>query len=346
MKMKINHLKIFIIISLLFASGCSSNKEEQTREIRFVDLQGNAKAIKTRVPEANARIMSGQSQNSSEINNEYSANKKSFVEAPNYYDKNLINQKNLNTPKFSDADNFKKTTPIISSKDTLVSTNNSSNQDSVEESANNTVVEYDLSEDDEKNNKNISKNDYSQKDFGKNLDSESTASNSVISKKSRSKNSNEEEFVEDDQFAESSATSINSSNKKFLSQKNKVITYSNKKNKKANKKVAKSNTIFESQETQDQSQETQELNKKVYQGGGGYGKIYVQVGSFFTSRGAKERLVLTKEFGKGKVLVAYNKNNKRIYRSVYGPFRSKNSALSFRNKIIDSGNEAIIIRGK
>lgn len=343
--MKINHLKIFIIISLLFASGCSSNKEEQTREIRFVDLQGNAKAIKTRVPEANARIMSGQSQNSSEINNEYSTNKKSFVEAPNYYDKNLINQKNLNTPKFSDADNFKKTTPINSSKDNLASTNNSSNQDAVEESNNNTVVEYDLSEDDEKNNKNISKNDYSQ-DSGKNLDSESTASNSVISKKSRSKNSNEEEFVEDDQFAESSATNINSSNKKFLSQKNKVITYSNKKNKKANKKVAKSNAIFESQEARDQSQETQELDKKVYQGGGGYGKIYVQVGSFFTSSGAKERLVLTKEFGKGRVLVAYNKNNKRIYRSVYGPFKSKNSALTFRNKIIDSGNEAIIIRGK
>ena len=86
-------------------------------------------------------------------------------------------------------------------------------------------------------------------------------------------------------------------------------------------------------------------SQKVYQGGG-YGRIYVQVGSFFTSKGAKDRLVLTKEFGKGKILVAYNKNNKRIYRSVYGPFKSKNSAIKFKNKIIDSGNEAIIIRGK
>jgi len=338
MKMKINHLKIFIIISLLFASGCSSNKEEQTREIRFVDLQGNAKAIKTRVPEANARIMSGQSQNSSE-SSEYATNKKSFVEAPNYYDKNLINQKNLNTPKFSDVDNVKKTIPLTSSKDNLSSTDNSSSQDSTLESANNPVVEYDLSEDDGKNNKNISKNNYSQKDFDKNLDSESTESTSTASKKSRSINSNEEEFVEDDQFAESS------SNKKLLNQKNKVITYSNKKNKKVNKKVAKSNVIVASEETEYQSQNNEESTQRIYQGGGS-GKIYVQVGSFFTSRGAKERLVLTKEFGKGRVLVAYNKNNKRIYRSVYGPFKSKNSAIKFKDKIIDSGNEAIIIRGK
>ena len=338
MKMKINHLKIFIIISLLFASGCSSNKEEQTREIRFVDLQGNAKAIKTRVPEANARIMSGQSQNSSE-SSEYATNKKSFVEAPNYYDKNLINQKNLNTPKFSDVDNVKKTIPLTSSKDNLSSTDNSSSQDSTLESTNNPVVEYDLSEDDGKNNKNISKNNYSQKDFDKNLDSESTESTSTTSKKSRSINSNEEEFVEDDQFAESS------SNKKLLNQKNKVITYSNKKNKKVNKKVAKSNVIVASEETEDQSQNNEESTQRIYQGGGS-GKIYVQVGSFFTSRGAKERLVLTKEFGKGRVLVAYNKNNKRIYRSVYGPFKSKNSAIKFKDKIIDSGNEAIIIRGK
>lgn len=338
MKMKINHLKIFIIISLLFASGCSSNKEEQTREIRFVDLQGNAKAIKTRVPEANARIMSGQSQNSSE-SSEYATNKKSFVEAPNYYDKNLINQKNLNTPKFSDVDNVKKTIPLTSSKDNLSSTDNSSSQDSTLESANNPVVEYDLSEDDGKNNKNISKNNYSQKDFDKNLDSESTESTSTASKKSRSINSNEEEFVEDDQFAESS------SNKKLLNQKNKVITYSNKKNKKVNKKVAKSNVIVASEETEYQSQNNEESTQRTYQGGGS-GKIYVQVGSFFTSRGAKERLVLTKEFGKGRVLVAYNKNNKRIYRSVYGPFKSKNSAIKFKDRIIDSGNEAIIIRGK
>ena len=343
--MKINHLKIFIIISLAFASGCSSNKEEQTREIRFVDLQGNAKAIKTRVPEANARIMSGQSQNSSEINNEYSANKKSFVEAPNYYDKNLINQKNLNTPKFSDADNFKKTIPIASPKDNVSTTENTSSQDLTVESNNNPVVEYDLSEDDGKNNKNISKNNYSQKDFGKNLDSESAESTSTTSKKSRSINSNEEEFVEDDQFAESSSTTINSSNKKLLNQKNKVITYSNKNNKKINKKVAKSNVIVASEENVDQSQNNEESTQRIYQGGGS-GKIYVQVGSFFTSRGAKERLVLTKEFGKGRVLVAYNKNNKRIYRSVYGPFKSKNSAIKFKDKVIDSGNEAIIIRGK
>jgi cell division protein FtsN len=75
------------------------------------------------------------------------------------------------------------------------------------------------------------------------------------------------------------------------------------------------------------------------------GKFYVQVGSFFNSRGAKERLAKTKEFGKGKVLIAY-KNNKRIYRSVFGPFKTKKSALKLRDSVIESGNEAVIIKGK
>ena len=39
--MKINHLKVFVVLSLMLVFGCSS-KEEQKSEVRFVDLQGNA----------------------------------------------------------------------------------------------------------------------------------------------------------------------------------------------------------------------------------------------------------------------------------------------------------------
>ena len=101
--------KIFLItLSTSFFIACSPDSNKNT-EVRFVDLQGNARAIKTRVPEANARIMSGQSVNSSDLSNEKFANKKNFVEAPSYYNKNSINQKNISGPKFSDDDNFAKT---------------------------------------------------------------------------------------------------------------------------------------------------------------------------------------------------------------------------------------------
>jgi hypothetical protein len=339
MKMKIGYLKIFVITCLAFVANCSSQQEEKPQEIRFVDLQGNARAIKTRVPEANARIMSGQSTNSSEINNERIINKKSFVEAPNYYNKNSINQKNTSGPKFTDADSVEKTSPEINLKDNSTSASDQVNQDS-EGLNNNPVIEYDLSKDDEKNNKNSGKNSFSQKESNKNLDSESEELNSNLSKKSRSNNSEEEYSTEEDQFADSSVKNLNSKNKKSLKKNAKIITYSAKKIKKNKPPIA----INESEENSVEEQSEGESSQKIYRSGGG--RIYVQVGSFFTSKGAKERLNLTKEFGKGKVQVAYNKSNKRIYRSVYGPFKSKNSAIDFRDKVLESGNEAIIIRGK
>jgi hypothetical protein len=339
MKMKIGYLKIFIITLLVFASNCSSQQEEKPQEIRFVDLQGNARAIKTRVPEANARIMSGQSTNSSEINNERMVNKKSFVEAPNYYNKNSVNQKNTSGPKFTDADSLNKISPAINIKDNSTSASDQANQDS-ESVNNNPVIEYDLSKDDEKNNKNSGKNNFSQKESNKNLDSESNELNSNLSKKSSSNNSEEEYSNEEDQFADSSTKNLNSKNKKSLKKNAKIITYSAKKIKKNKPPVA----INESEENSAEEQSDEESSQKVYRSGAG--RVYVQVGSFLTSKGAKERLNLTKEFGKGKVQVAYNKNNKRIYRSVYGPFKSKNSAINFRDKVLESGNEAIIIKGK
>lgn len=308
--MKMNYLKIFVIFSLSLIAGCSLNNEEQKTEVRFVDLQGNARAIKTRVPEANAKIMSGQlsqnsQQNSSEIYNENPSISKNSTTS-----KNISTNKNKNI----NSDNFKITPPINLSENTVPSeTGNEELND------NTPTVEYDFSKEDEKNkNTNIkTKNDFSNDD---------------------------KEYVESDENQlDPASKNTKSSNKKLSNKGSKIITYSSKKNKKNNKKLnSYNNTEKPSQEEQEEVAEEesfQEINR------GKSGKFYVQVGSFFNSRGAKERLQKTSEFGKGKILIAY-KNNKRIYRSVFGPFKSKKSALELRNSITESGNEAIIIRGK
>ena len=119
--MKLNHLKFFVVLSLTLIFGCSS-KEEQKPEVRFVDLQGKARSIKTRVPEANAKIMSGQSynynsqQSNPEIHNEYLENKKNSLGIASPKDKDLITQKNNFTPKFTDSDTYTKNPPISQSK--------------------------------------------------------------------------------------------------------------------------------------------------------------------------------------------------------------------------------------
>ena len=347
--MKLNLLKIFVILSLSLIFGCSSD-EAQKPEVRFVDLQGNARSIKTRVPEANAKIMSGQSynynaqQNNPEIQNEYLENKKNSVGIASPNDKELIVQKNNFTPKFTDSDTYIKNSPITKSR---VETEN---QNVVEN--NEPVVEYDLSNEDDSSNKIANKKTSSQKDYSS-LENESSITtksssvnknnlnqneysdienNSLITKKRKSDNKinlNQNENVEyiDEDIDESKS-------KKLVKKSSKFITYSNKK---TTPKPQKTITIVENESEEVQTQ---------YIGKSGGGRVYVQVGSFFNSSGAKQRLIKTKAFGKGKVLVGYNKQNKRVYRSVYGPFKSKNSALTFRDKVIDSGNEAIIIHGK
>jgi cell division protein FtsN len=326
--MKLNHLKIFVVLSLSLIFGCSSN-EEQKPEVRFVDLQGNARSIKTRVPEANAKIMSGQSynynsqQSNPKIYNEYIENKKNSAEIVSPKDKDLIAQKNNFTPKFTDSDTYIKNPQAPQSKFENNKMVETENQNVAED--NEPVVEYDLSKEDDSNNKIANRNNLSQKES---LGQENESS---IDKKRMRANKNNLNTNESAEYSEEDVDE--SKNNKLLKKGPKFITYSNKKN---GLKAPKTNDIAE-----DESQE----ERAQYIGKSG-GKVYVQVGSFFTSSGAKQRLLKSKELGKGKVLVAYNKQNKRIYRSVYGPFKSKNSALKFRDKIIDSGNEAIIINSK
>ena len=321
--MKLNLLKIFVILSLSLIFGCSSD-EAQKPEVRFVDLQGNARSIKTRVPEANAKIMSGQSYNyntqqtNPEIQNEYLENKKNSVGIASPNDKELIVQKNNFTPKFTDSDTYIKNSPITKS---IVETENQNVAEN-----NEPVVEYDLSKEDDSNNKIANKKTSSQKEYS-GLENESSIATKGNSPNKINLNQNENiEYSEED--------ADESKSKKLAKKSSKFITYSNKK---TAPKPQKTINIVE-----DESEEVQ----TQYIGKSGGGRVYVQVGSFFTSNGAKQRLIKTKAFGKGKVLVGYNKQNKRVYRSVYGPFKSKNSALTFRDKVIDSGNEAIIIHGK
>ena len=321
--MKLNLLKIFVILSLSLIFGCSSD-EAQKPEVRFVDLQGNARSIKTRVPEANAKIMSGQSynyntqQSNPEIQNEYLENKKNSVGIASPNDKELIVQKNNFTPKFTDSDTYIKNSPITKS---IVETENQNVAEN-----NEPVVEYDLSKEDDSNNKIANKKTSSQKEYS-GLENESSIATKGNSPNKINLNQNENiEYSEED--------ADESKSKKLVKKSSKFITYSSKK---TAPKPQKTITIVENESEEVQTQ---------YIGKSGGGRVYVQVGSFFNSSGAKQRLIKTKAFGKGKVLVGYNKQNKRVYRSVYGPFKSKNSALTFRDKVIDSGNEAIIIHGK
>ena len=325
--MKLNHLKFFVALSLTLIFGCSS-KEEQKPEVRFVDLQGNARSIKTRVPEANAKIMSGQSYNynsqqgNPEIYNEYLENKKSLAGTTSPKDKDLIAQKNNFTPKFTDSDTYVKNPQVPQSKFENNKIVETENQNVAEN--NEPVVEYDLSKEDDSSNKTANKNNLTQKES---LGQENESS--IVKKRDRTNKNN----LNTNETAEYSEEDVDESkSNKLLKKSPKFITYSSKKN---GLKTPQPNI------TEDESQEPQ----TQYIGKSG-GKVYVQVGSFLTSSGAKQRLLKSKELGKGKVLVAYNKQNKRIYRSVYGPFKSKNLALKFRDKVIDSGNEAIIIISK
>ena len=320
--MKLNHLKFFVVLSLTLIFGCSS-KEQQKPEIRFVDLQGNARSIKTRVPEANAKMMSDQSynfnsqQSNPEINNEYLENKKNSPGIASLKDKDLITQKNNFTPKFTDSDTYIKNPPISQSK---VETEN---QNVVEN--NEPVIEYDLSKEDDSNNKIANKNNLSLKES---LGQENENLNSKKREYANKNNLNSNGSLE---YSEEENGEFKST--KTLKKSPKFITSSIKK------------SALKTPNTSNIDEEESEEAHTQYIGKSG-GRFYVQVGSFLTSNGAKQKLLKSKNLGKGKVLVAYNKQNKRIYRSVYGPFKSKNSASKFRDKVIDSGNEAIIIVSK
>jgi len=319
-----------IIFSLIFSfTGCKKNDNTKPTEVRFVDLQGKPKPIKTRIPEANAKIMSGQISHKDSLD----AN----LQAPNA-DKS--SDKSLESYK-KNFGNFN-----TSNKVGIIEQDKNSSQE---------VVEYDLSQ--ENNANKISKN--IDKEF---VDNETSQENFVNN--NPRKNTNKSEIYEEE-TTESSPSEITSNNNKNIynnnisetsddQNDNKIITYSSKKYKKtANNRKQKFDQNAQDVEF-DQSDKysnntTVKTSKKsstiTKYSIGDKGKYYVQVGAFNNSSGARERLNLIKGYKNGKVLIA-NIDSRRIYRSVFGPYSTKNQAMKVKNSIENSGNEAIIIRNK
>jgi len=353
--MKIIHT-ILAVMLLIISANCSSNDSEKT-EIRFVDLQGNPRPIKTRVPEANAKIMSGQStheQMSKNIEREYNLNQRNIAESSKNqgkyaYANDSYSYNNSSVPKFTDEDVYRKNAPRI------VVDNNPPSQPE------NPVIEYDLKEDNYARNKVVnrkSKNDIfedtSSDDFSNTK--EVSKPNKVLAESGSSK----------DIFTNKSGLTSGST---VTSRTKKIITYSsNDVNKNEalpnqtqsvddNLSISESSTSSSSSSSTEESSEYEdnsssggieiidETNSKLYAKYGKMGKFYVQVGAYFNSKSAKDKIKTIRGFGKGKVFIGY-KNNSRIYRSVYGPFKTRAQADNFKNRVKSSGNDAIVIRGK
>ena len=317
--------KQFLIFSLIFSfAGCQKNNNQPT-EVRFVDLQGKPKPIKTRVPEANAKIMSGQISHSDNI------------EANNMNAKNKTNDLSLESYKKNFANSGNSANKIG-----VIEKDNTSNSEQ--------TVEYDLGL--ENNAKKIEKSDYGSQEIELNQDNSSS--------KNLKKAEKSEIFEEDLQNSQSGQVASgknlyknNASDVEQDEEGSKIITYSTKKYKKTSRKNNKEVALEDNQELNDSkvedsaesnyktsSKKNSKVSKYYSSGKAGY---YVQVGAFNNSSGARERLALITNQKNGKVITA-TVNERRIYRSVFGPYSSKNQALKVKNSIENNGNEAIIIR--
>ncbi|MBM3589945.1 MAG: hypothetical protein FJX30_01015 [Alphaproteobacteria bacterium] len=303
---------ILAITLICLSAGCSS-KKNSAPEIRFVDLQGNARPIKTRVPEANAKIISGQNLAQSDSNTK--------IQIENNIPKNgqpdsMPKQNMVDVDqKISDSDNYN--IPQNSPKNIYQTEN--------------PIVEYDLSKDNSSQQEELKKRD------------------NLAQIASSDQDTNNSKSIENNQ-----QNLINSNKNSGVKSKNPIITYSAKNIKKSKKGGSK--VILEqdtSSEVNDANIETDDsLSSSVDSKPETHknftlnaNKYYVQVGSFNNSLSAKNKINKIKNQGKGKVTVAYI-NNKKVYRSVFGPFNTRDKADSVKNKILQSGNEAIIIKGK
>lgn len=73
-------------------------------------------------------------------------------------------------------------------------------------------------------------------------------------------------------------------------------------------------------------------------------KYYAQVGSYGAKEMADEQLVIMQKFHKGKIELAQTADRK-MYRVLLGPFSNKIQARKMVNKIVNSGHEAILVKG-
>ncbi len=73
-------------------------------------------------------------------------------------------------------------------------------------------------------------------------------------------------------------------------------------------------------------------------------KYFVQVGSYKSKDVADDELKVMKKFHRGKIEMAES-DEQKIYRVLLGPFVNKNQARKVVNKIVNSGHEAILVKG-
>ena len=292
--MKIAFCKFILIFPLLILSGCFSNQEEKTT-IRFVDLQGNPRPIKTRIPEANTQILNGNSS------------------------ANITANTNLQNPK-------------LESKKTI---NNEAITKKPEPNPSiNEVPAYQTLE------KNLPQNNVETK-FGENAN-ENASTNEIDLKDS----SSDVEIVENEENKNLEEIELSLSGSSKASNKNKdknnvKKTFNNKMNKNKILTYVENNESSPENSTENDSAPAPDDKNIIVKTGARF--FYVQVGSYNNSSSAKNKFASLKNFGKGKVVIGY-KGDKRVYRAVYGPYKTRNQAVKMRDKISNSGNEAIIIR--
>ena len=76
----------------------------------------------------------------------------------------------------------------------------------------------------------------------------------------------------------------------------------------------------------------------------GLKRYYAQVGSYGAKEMADEQLVIMQKFYKGKIELAET-SDRKMYRVLLGPFTNKIQARKMVNKVVNSGHEAILVKG-
>lgn len=85
-------------------------------------------------------------------------------------------------------------------------------------------------------------------------------------------------------------------------------------------------------------------NKKITVSSNKLKGLFVQVGSFSNEDSAKEVLRKMSSFHKGRIEVS--DDERKLYRVLLGPFKTKPAAQKTLNKIVASGHEAVLKRNR
>jgi cell division protein FtsN len=110
--------------------------------------------------------------------------------------------------------------------------------------------------------------------------------------------------------------------------------------------LTENKTILSPKKSGKKTAEKKSSSKKseAKSGAGSKGKYFVQVGSFSTRLRAQAVLEKMQKYHSGKIEVI--EGEKTIYRSLLGPFPTKEKALELSQEIKSDGHDAIIVKNK